>query len=664
MAYNTHYRIAYKRHSNSTTTIDILENNYGGGITNLVASSDPLNIMLSGDVDNIYIPTVGSGATLNVTALPLTLQNLFTDDPQKFMIKVYNGNSGTNLMWQGFINTGVYTESYSVSANKPSEISIQCNDGMNVLDRLYYRMSDTSVYTGTATIGTVLTNILGKIGLTFTNIYTSNDITTDGAQTNLFTQLIVNNQNYIDENIIPMSCREVLNSIFGGLGLVMSFKGSNIYIIDPINLHDTTKGKVYDVATFTENSSTLGGYLDISTNDIRWYQTGSQLDIVDKKDEIDIKYDPYTFLGYSYDFSDVKNLLSVGSWGHITTPSEWYNNPNPVYKNWTQSTGGHFVAAKETPTSDPTYMLWLTNTDINNQPVLTLSLPNISLYKDSNLFVKISLDSWFQTRENNYNIFAPGTGNQVYGYYVQTSLRIGNQYYNGSAWTTTFTHNIIAVKSCTSPEFYDNPANSTANDTWITASTILPLDNTLVGSEVVEFCIYDYWSGSQGTTQRKNFSPVIGILLKNINISIVDINGKEITNTGILQRGNISTNLMYKSSPLEIATTNGSGKYGVSRGSFRYINNVPVSTLYRSGAYSTEQLVLQSMVSQYKQPRFKISGCLDAKNYLLNLNMKLIKDSNYQGSKAFYIVNGTYNDRYENMSVDMLELTSTRDALI
>jgi len=66
----------------------------------------------------------------------------------------------------------------------------------------------------------------------------------------------------------------------GGLGQVLKFKGEYIYIYDPINLHDTSKGKHYDVTPTIgghEGASLIGGYLDISAGDIKWNATSTSI---------------------------------------------------------------------------------------------------------------------------------------------------------------------------------------------------------------------------------------------------------------------------------------------------------------------------------------------------------------------------------------------------
>jgi hypothetical protein len=682
MSYSTHYRIQYKRFSGNQTTIDILDSSYVGSIIPINAATDPLNITLDGDANNVFASTVGSGIDINVLATPLTLQNLFTYDPQKFMIKIYNGTSGNNLFWQGFLNTGIYNESYSNSISlSTSEIALHCNDGMTVLDSIYYIQNDGSTfYTGNSTIGVVLTNILGKLGLTFNNVLMSNDLTTQGNNHNLLTQLQVNNENFIDESQITMTCREVLDSIFGGLGLSFSFKGSNIYIIDPINLHDTTKGKVYDLATFTENSSIIGGYIDISNKDINWWQTGSELDIIPQVDEVDVKYNPYNVTGFDYDFT--KNASS-GSLNHITSPSpnDFYKNTTVMFPNWTQSGGSHFRGIKETVDDTPIYYLYIDGS--SDELVWTIPFSNIN--SDSLLSLRINLDSYLQTKINDNvmndacgdNIYSSNAKTQFYNYYISYKIKIGSQYWNGISWTTTPSNSVMAVRDWTisNSVYIANNSKSQVGDTWCPIKPIIIPLNGITGGSItfyVENILIDtminpnYQSSDNPTSYLSKIFRKL--LLKNIKIDFCTTSGVAIDNSGVLKKGNVTVNSIYKKNIKEIGTTSGTGPFGVSKGTFLETNNQSIIgySIYRDSdgtAKTIEERVLQSYVSQYKQPRFTLTGSLDVANYMLNVNMKLIKDSTYQGSRAFYIVNGTYNDKEERMDVKMVEITSTRDSI-
>ena len=684
MSYGVHYRIAYKRLSNSTTTIDILENAYGGSVVNLTPDKTPLTITKSGDVNNIFAPTIGSGAVINVSATPLSLLNLFTSDPQQFVVKCYNGSSGSNLFWQGFVNAQIYSEDYS--ANYPIPISINCNDGMTILDSLYYKNSDGTFYTGCSTIGGVINNILGKLNITFNNIYTSNDISTNGYTVNLFTNVKVNNENYIDESLQAQTCREVLNSIMGGIPWVMYFSGDKIYIYDPINLNNSSIGKKYTLPAYTETGATVGGYCDIITGStagaLGYYQTGQALDIVPICNEVDIKYNLYNYTNFNYDFSSVTGV----TFSHITSPSpnDYYNNLSVNYPNWTQKTSGgttasgHFIAIKQSlDDNSPIYGLLLDNSG----DVLTYTIPHSYVNPSPDLSLALSIDSYCQTRLNSTanatdgeNIYGSSATTPVYAYFVVASIQCGNLYFDDySSWLSGVHGTLLGViqDGVSYAQYGANNTKSIVNDTWATTKRIITLGGGLTGGTITVriSCIQGF---SEITFNTSKPEYVVGaaykrVLIKNLKLEVVNSAGVTISNNGINVKGNVSTSLIYKTNPLEISTTNGStGSYGISRGSYLSNTNQSLCSygFWRGGTpYMSEKLLLQAYISQYKVPRRKLSASLNAKNYLLDLNMKLITDYKYQSGKAFYIVNSTYDDAEESMDCEMIEVPSTKDSI-
>lgn len=724
MASNIRYRIAYKRFSEGITTIDIIDTSYGGGITNLVAAGDPLNISFSGDVNNIYAPTVGSGATITVISTPLSLINLFTIDPQKYIVKIYNGDTSTNLVWQGFVNTNIYNESYSIGASMPSPITIQCNDGMALLDEYYYKQSDGSTfYTGFATIGTVLNNVLGKLSIGFNNIYTSNDLNTKSSSYNLFAKLKVNNENYVDENLVAMSCREVLNSIFSALGLTMNFRGSNIYVIDPINLHDATKGKVYDTSTFTENASTFGGYLDISNKDIKWFETGSNMDIVQSFNRIEVNYDPYSFIEGNYSFTEENLIPETAGWSYGGTADYALCN-NALFKDWSVTEGLAFDGFKAVQQyegipdklGEPTYYIRETSTGTGSYSY-TFPLSNIK--QDDNLKLELSMDVFINTR-NPFNILTPTDDfpETVFSnlYVGNIEIKIGDKWYDSSAnlWKDTQCFSTIYVRELEADIIqekfkdrynlfwfhwkYKTVDKSLINDKWVPSVMYIPLsgDRTsgvdlvngsiqiIISKEFKILGIADpintpgvifsdgtfipggtYWEGAN----------IKSVGIKNIGIKVVGLNKSPIVNNGIKTVANLNDDLTRKKLPLTIKLTNGTGPYGTSRGAFSAVDETESGTnidgLYRwtdVSIYNTTALLTQSLLSQYKVPRSKLTGTLNVKDCLLGVTTKLIKDSTYSkdengNPKAFYIVSGTYNDKYENMNAELIECASTREAI-
>jgi hypothetical protein len=803
MAYGIKYQIQYLRFHGDQTTIDIRWKYKAddSGIIQLKGGASPFTKSWQGDATNIYAPSVGSGAVLNIVGTPLTLNSLFTNDPQEYMVKVYNGVSGSTLIWQGFISAEIYSEGYSNPIL--SEVSLQCTDGMVVLDNILYQ-DTSSFYSGDATIATILSNILGKLALTFNTVYTSNDLYVDVSHTNFFTYLDLFNENFVDESNVPMSCRAVLEALIGSMGMVVYFEADCIYIIDPINLHDTTKGKSYVVAGFgSETTISLGGYLDISNKDINWGATGSNLDIIPSVSEAHVNYNPYNFCDLSYDFANLANWNYAGVFN--TVGGYQYNNTID-YKQWiVDSADTMQIAMRQFTYSKPEYVLQLQD---NQSSIATWAPQGAVVSQDAGLHIKVSLDIYMQTKTFSSDIFTGGIMKDITRELLPIAIKVGNQYWHGGiSWSSSAVNKwqqMWVVGSIMEADY----ATATINDKWITAniqaplwptqegtlltgqiqveildnlttqfgSQILPLtkpffstnttyktvsfgdsgvtwavvDNSTIRITIVGFKTYTgigvnrtlfdaavsaiitnlgsgtafggtYHNNGGGTTPFSStvvqtsfifetytastntlvfrvytsgtpyfagdfnyfltgyatqlihtYSFFGGLaFIKNVHIEIVDSWSREnIANNGVQEKALLSTNLTGKS-PVDIPVTVGTGPYGCSKGSLKSSLSNPVESnilgMYRGAGgiqYSNAKLALQSYMSQYKTSRTTLKGRFNVYGQPLNLRTKLIKDSNFQGSKAFYIHSGTYLDREEMMDVQMVEVTNVRDAIV
>lgn len=685
MAYGVKYRIAYYRlQSGNQTTIDILERDYVGAVTDLTAYGDPWRVTFEGTPDNIYKPTLGSGATLKVKVdTPFQLLDLFTDDPQKYMIRQFDGisdedsdassDAGGHLVWQGFVNAEIYNESYS---NPLGDIvSINCNDGMVLLDKIKYKTASDEYYEGTVTVKEVLNNIFGKLGIEFTRVLTSNDLAVKPSpdlKVNPFLYLQIPNENFVDESGEPMSCRQVLDSIFGGITMVMYFQGRDIIITDPINLHDVTKGKSYTMSTFDDEASSilLGGYLNLSNREITWGQTGSNVDVVPAVDEAIVIYNPYTFDKYEYDFNDAANHTVEGTFSDVG--DYWYNE-DVEFKDWTvgSSNTSATIGLKENEEDTPIFCLNLHD----SQDYITLTLPNFnSVTQDDNLQLRISAEVWVQTKEDSLDIYASDDAAVIiWQYKVPLIVKIGDQYWNGTNnWSGVASVQPLVVRQENITEA--NVNYSQVNDRWTTGYMTVPLEASVVGDLIsgnIIILIHDELTSdlTEQVLPAINDPYVYRVLLRNIKIEVIDKRtGKVVINESVKTKGFVSTNLTGKDS-FTIETTCGTGTCGSSKGAFKTDQQTPAGInivgLYRgtdTTAYNTSKLILQSFISQYKTPRFSISGVLDVHEHLMDIRKKLIKDTN-RGTRAYYILSGTYNDREETMEVLMIEVESTRDTI-
>jgi hypothetical protein len=693
MSYNIKYKIEYKRRSGNLTTIHIYEDGYTDStITELLPDANPLEISFDGDSSNIYKPTKGSGARLNLMVQPLTMHDdLFVLDPQKYKVNIYSGTTGTTLMWQGFISTGIYTEDYSTSQLTPT--TIQCTDGMALLDDIAYEVDINTPYTGFTTIAGVLSNILGKINLDFNNIITLTDLYITGTTTNILTGLSINNANYYDENNTAMTCREVLNSIFNPLALVVIFRGKYIYLIDPYYLSSPSNGKCYNMDGSNEISYAIGGYLDISNDDVTYYETGQSLDVVNFFNKINVKYDPYNYTDISYDFDAEGNATPSGTtWNSYNlrndlTTFKGYYNEHVTMKDWVGNFLGIYYSNEE-----PSYYMQLK--DGSTEDDYEYIFP-ININQDEGSLLELSFDIYVNT-VTQFNPFNSGTQTQYqppplyqWTYYPATTevqrfflhnvyLLMNNfyfvsttydLYYGDYFWKTAAT--LCPIRIITSIENWES---SIVNDTWTNIKLLIYIGadysklysqrNTRVSGDLKMIVNPDL--SMPGTVPSGSESSVKNVLMKNFAVKTVDVRSNYLQNEGTLTTGIITNNNYIKRNILDINLTNGVGPYGISRGAYSSevlpYSGMSISGLYRtaSSIYTTNQLLVESLLIQYNLPRIVLKVNLDVQNQLLNVTDKLIRDTDYLGVKGFYITNSKYFDAEENIECEMIEVPNSR----
>lgn len=701
MSYAVKYRISYKRRGNYTTTIDILEKGYGGSITNLTAGAEPLRILSSGNVNNIYEPTRGSSAEIDVVVQPLLLiGDLFTSDPQKYIIKIYNGDSGTNLFWQGFVSTGVYTEGYSSS--KLTQVTIYCNDGMTLLDDMAYKVAEDGIgYTGFSTVASVMNEILSKINISFTSVISNNNLEIDISTLNPFLDLTVNNQNYYDENGTAMSCRKVINSIFQPLGLVMTFRGNNIFLIDPLNLSNPANGVIYDIPNYVATDSSIGGYLDISNKEISFYSTTeNSLDVV-QPNKISVEYDPYNTAVAKYDFSDPNNYyVNPNTWTRIQLRDSngdfsCYWNTDVSMVGWTKTPNAKFMGVQYTG-NPPEYFLIqprssctsLVSYDASSSEKFVYAF-NYNVNQDENTNLLLSFDAYVNTVDPSNPFHADSdtkhhNGTTYVNYPAKTEvqrfwsynfIRMSGYNYNlvtdplyGAAHWFTSTTNPCSFHIINSEVAWQD---SIVNDTWTNISLMIDLGanedrNRITGD--VSICFYSTFYTDSDVPINSRLG-IKNILYKNFTLKSVDNRNEDLQNNGIKTTSSLLNNTAVNKSPLNINLTNGIGPYGTSRGAFSSQLTNPVGVNIAgfsrndSSIYDAAVLLMQSLSTQYSIPRYKLNANLDVQNQLLGIEQKLIKDTSYLGSKAFHIVNSTYYDKHSNIFAEMVECASTRDSI-
>jgi len=709
--YGIRHQIFYYRKSGGETYINILEKSYTGSVSQLLAADDVLTIDYDGNIDNIYKPTLGSGATIKIVATPLSMQHLFTVDAQKYIVRIYNRVENVSYMiWQGFINTDIYNESYSTPSSLRSIVTIHCNDGMSVLEDIPYTQTvGGSNYTGFSLIKDVMDDIFSKLEITFTDIISYTNIRyIDSADESInpLEYLAVNNENYYDEDGEAMSCRDVLESIYGGLGLVMSFKGDIIYIIDPVGLNiSTTECIGYSISpSFFYLPTVITNYtktLDISNDDIDWYETGQELDITQLFNKIKITYSPYSFIDSGYDFNGEDNAGNLTSYGSYTNNGITYNIYIGVtMADWVLSGGATFEGIEETAPDEEDIDFYIKQT-VGGSGTFTYAFPFSNIKQDDSLMLELSMDVYVNTKHVSNIIDPAETGTDISSMYLtDIKIKVGSQWYIMESTATgywsdtegscrilvrqidatktpyrTYTHGSwFSFLGYNITHYYYPTDESLINDSWITSYLYIPLKENDLSSALIEGSISITLGG--GIVADPLPDAVLNILIKNVNISVVNTKKVKISNDSIEYSGTIDSASNMKESSLELSLTSGIGTYGCSKGAFSSVyptdsglNITGLTRVNSSTVYKSSELLLQNLLSQYSNPRCKLTGTLRLKEFIAQniifskIFYILIQDSSHLTNVNLYIVNGTYNDREEKLEVEMVEITDSLEAI-
>lgn len=133
MAYGLKYSCTFDRvdSTGDTYTIQILQNNYGGGVTYITGSSNP--VTHTWETDDPKAPIKGSSLAItlvNEGTIPLT--DLYSTDDQEFKatltLNLFGG--GTILLFEGFI---VQDDSSELMVDYNHEITLSANDNLGLL---------------------------------------------------------------------------------------------------------------------------------------------------------------------------------------------------------------------------------------------------------------------------------------------------------------------------------------------------------------------------------------------------------------------------------------------------------------------------------------------------------------------------------------------------
>ncbi len=636
MAYGLKYFNEFKSDDNQLYKIEILEKDYTDVSTEVKTSSQPLIISQSNCKRFDVIQ--GSSADINlISETSIQFEDLYTDDMQQFQILFYKNNS---IIWCGFLDSELYDENYSFYENY--QVSFTANDGLNILERLYFFDDNENKYEGLYTVYDIIQIIFNKLNLPYSNLYIGSsskigykyldefvDLSLDSYESILH-RLKVNTFNYYDELDESMTLREILEGILKPLGLKLKINPFNnsIYIFD-LNLlksgNDITLKKyLFSDYSFVEDVivTNVNNIFDI-TNDLKYNGTGQQFNFEPAINKQTLNYSPYAVNPvldasldndsdtYGNEFTDYETVTKYGDGDY-----SWYEFDYATNSKFEKQNNGHIINHStlnlgEYENTD-IYCKWTNdnnesdkNDTSNIQTVLKTIVTTPLIVKTDN-YLRLNLDVYLHTKDN-YNDPDEKSNANVVCAYIYCYIKIGDYYFDTSVtdpyatkWTTTKTLSKL-------PVFIDgyNILNSDNNicDKWVSIKynyvpfydgLMMKLNSVYLGNIIgymeIEFVSYfqttSYLDSATSDYVTTEYINVKDIRIKNLSVDVMSSSIWVVTNTEPLEGEDVIIesylNKKVKNEGEDINTIHGCRQEGIERGAFLYdyILGENISTLY------------------------------------------------------------------------------------
>lgn len=615
--------------------------------TQIIGAVDPFVVTMSGLNDKLE-PVRGSGADLNLFATSnLQYMDLYTANLQEYQVRHYIDG---NLNWCGYLDTEIFSSDLSRSKNY--NVAITANDGFALLDQMTYLQSNSLPFTGISSQYTILQYVISKISLPYNNIYIAISTTIPGttiaASETIFNKTYVNNDNFYDEEGVPMTLREVLETILRPYGAFIIQSGGSLYITDIQSMvsASTFTFKKYDKAlTYIITESTLNTLIgDLTT--IKFAGPTQTLNIVPAYNKETVSYSPYfnkDVVDYnaSDDFSTVDSSVAKGVYNYRWSETNWHDSK--TFVNYPVN-GGYFSSYNGLDGQNigkKDYYLKINNKGIQGinldgygqttTPTFTIKKQLPNLIGGNQYFIKLNIRAFFRKTDDLEN--PTDTSTVISNGVLQTKIQIGNKYFHNQLFVSTApfwdtsnsNHYSIIFDSKTNPKDGTSYTVVAIENKWIDYKVnkmisdglggykfndidyLIPLtDNTLNG--VLSFSIYDYRVYNMSLAE----TTCLDCRIKDIKLTIVDALGNEVGDKDVEYVGTI--NELYKGEGNKIELKQGTNIEGfpAERGGLMAFDGSIynwMNQFTRGGTSDNiENLLLRTYVGNYENKNIEINA--------------------------------------------------------
>lgn len=597
---------------------------------------------------NKLTPIRGSGAELNILSeTNMQFLNLYHIDWQEWEVRLLRGST---VIWNGWLDTELYTEDYSETTNYP--IQFTANDGFALLERYKFVESNGDPYLGLKSQWDVLTIILDKIGLNHTylnvNLSTTFSDFSGSASSTILHETYINCSNYYDEDGEAMTMREVLEGTLRPYGAYIQHIESNLYINDIHSLAgNSATYKQYNFSTkaYVGTYSVSNPTVDIST--IKWADSSQRFEMIPGINRQLISYSPYAYDNIvDNKISDIEEFDNIsGTW---STRNGYEYKTLTGNSDWTLGGGATFEVSRDLdfdaeenatmpylrfiPKASPVYDIVA---EININPYLVLPAFDLNWtgedFKPRGVAFHIEMEAMPVTKSNPYD---DTTVEKVPLFYVQCHLGVGDDWANSEDFDTTWINistTETSLKFLGTGNALDNKFNPNRHFNTNDRGQVFWANSDLEGNFKLRIRNELIYGGD-----------ILEVWIRSITIKMVHvIDNKQLGNDDVEYIGELNIN--FKEAAEDINLIHGTDTFLIDRGKLFYhdgTNYKSIDEWTRAGnTNKIEELLLNTAVSNFETSTVKLSGTL---NDTFNA-LQIITDTSQLSGEKFAVLGQQIN---------------------
>lgn len=486
---NVKYYYEFKGFDNILNRVEILTKDTVK-VEEIKATDVPF-VLQYGDVKKLT-PLQGSGATLSLISTTIfQFDNLHTDNMQDYLVKFYRGGS---LYWMGWLDPELYEE--NLALYPPYTVEFTAAD-FNILERLKFTSDTEARYTDVQPMITQLKRCFNKQAIPFSKLYIGCTTTAGGItllpSESLLHKLYIQSANFYDEEDMPMSCKEVIESILKPFGLMMVQRDASVYIYDYNTVAHGLQMKAYNFDTLSYIADENVPFALGDMSDIGFMSANAPYGFEEMINNVSITSSIYAlndYLEYNITEDGLRDLETTTENSKFTL--KVYNDCQPWEK-------GKFLLYEEKGENST-----LMGAEINYTG--DSSAKNNWMFKnkdgfiistDGDNFLRLKVDAYVNTRENPFDseVTEKDERTRAIELYCDLVLKdehgtplmyYGNTYYKGVGWISATSGNIVKNSFVIGFTDFNRASgqpysNTRSANKWLTNKDLIKLSQGTVG---------------------------------------------------------------------------------------------------------------------------------------------------------------------------------------